>query len=253
MALIPRKRMSSDLLDPKPKKGSFNGVTSDGIFNATGEAIDNILDDGSASDTIVVAVPSSQSSSYTVGNYYEVHGKVAKLHAKTDGDNVTQLTFDTVSGVLAAINGSTGKVAVFKFTGTDYPLVADMNAELLNGKDIVLIHRSYPSRYDIFYLTYRNSGSGHVRMKFTGTNEILEVENDVWTVKPNSVAMATSVAPSYDSTQTYPTVGTAVMYGGLRYVSNTAITTAEDWNPGHWTEKSVEDEIGDVETLLAAL
>ena len=104
MALIPRKRMSSDLLDSKPKEGSFNGVTSDGIFKATGKAIDNILDDGSASETIVVAVPSSQSSNYTVGNYYEVQGKVARLRTKTDGDNVTQLTFDTTSGLLDAMN-----------------------------------------------------------------------------------------------------------------------------------------------------
>jgi hypothetical protein len=104
MALIPRKRMSSDLLDPKPREGSFNGVTSDGVFKATGEAIDNILDNGSASETIVVAVPSSQSSNYTVGNYYEVQGKVARLRTKTDGDNVTQLTFDTTSGLLDAMN-----------------------------------------------------------------------------------------------------------------------------------------------------
>lgn len=104
MALIPRKRMSSDLLDPKPKKGSYNGVTSDGIFNATGEAIDNILDDGSASEAIVAAVPSSQSGDYVVGNYYEVQGKVARLRTKTEGDNVTQLTFDTTSGLLDALN-----------------------------------------------------------------------------------------------------------------------------------------------------
>lgn len=69
------------------------------------QAIDNILDDGQASETVVVAVPSSQSGDYTVGNYYEVQGKVARLRTKTDGDNVTQLTFDTTSGVLDAMNG----------------------------------------------------------------------------------------------------------------------------------------------------
>ena len=105
MALIPRKRMSSDLLDPEPREGSFNGVTSDGVFKSTGKAIGNILDDGSASETIVVAVPVSQSSNYTVGNYYEVQGKVARLRTKTDSDDVTQLTFDTTSGILNAVNG----------------------------------------------------------------------------------------------------------------------------------------------------
>lgn len=111
MALIPRKRMSSDLLDPEPREGSFNGVTSDGVFKGTGKAIDKILDDGSASETVVVAVPSSQSSNYTVGNYYEVQGKVARLRTKTDGDDVTQLTFDTTSGVLDAMNDIAGDIA----------------------------------------------------------------------------------------------------------------------------------------------
>jgi hypothetical protein len=36
-------------------------------------------------------------------------------------------------------------------------------------------------------------------------------------------------------------------------VNNVAINTAEDWTPAHWTKKSVEDEIGNVEALLAAL
>jgi hypothetical protein len=217
------------------------------------QAINNVLDDGSASETIVVAVPSSQSSDYTVGNYYEVQGKVAKLRTKTEGDNVTELTFDTTSGVLEAINNSTGKVAVFTFSGIEYPLIADMNAALISGKDVVLIRDQNPSRYDVFYLTYRNSGGGHIQMEFTGLEEMLYCTDDTWTVKPNSVAMATSVAPAYDSTQPYPTVGTAVMHKGLRYVSNTAISTAEAWTPAHWTEKSVEDEIGNVEALLAAL
>lgn len=64
---------------------------------------------------------------------------------------------------------------------------------------------------------------------------------------------SSSIAPDYDSDSTYPTAGTAVMHGGLRYVSNTAIATPEEWTAAHWTEKSVEDEIGNVEALLAAL
>ena len=64
---------------------------------------------------------------------------------------------------------------------------------------------------------------------------------------------ATAVAPEYDPTATYPTVGTAVMYNGLRYVSNTVISAAETWTSEHWTQRSVEDELGNVNSLLAAL
>lgn len=110
------------------------------------------------------------------------------------------------------VGGESSKVAVLKFADTAYPLIADMNAELLNGKDIVLIRTSYPSRYDVFYLTYRNSGSGHIRMTFTGTGEILDVEDDVWTVTKqalNGVRNGGSVAQS----------------GGYASVENNSLTT----------------------------
>lgn len=62
---------------------------------------------------------------------------------------------------------------------------------------------------------------------------------------------AKAVAPEYDPTATYPTVGTAVMYKGVRYVSNTAITTAEAWTPAHWDESDVESQFTDVEKALS--
>lgn len=265
MALIPRKRMSSDLLDPEPREGSYNGVTSDGVFKGTGKAIDNILDDGSASETIVVAVPSSQSSNYTVGNYYEVQGKVAKLRTKTDGDNVTQLTFDTASGVLEAINNSTGKIAVF-YVDYDmgqkvYPNPNEILAAIGAGKFVVIDEPNQGVWEHTFWLLQRASQGSYDHIYFECKDRILvavgdnTVETPVWTwfEKDIGFAKTEAIAPEYDSTVTYPTVGTAVMHNGLRYVSNTAINTAEDWTPAHWTETSVEDVIGNVESLLAAL
>lgn len=191
MALIPRKRMSSDLLDPKPKKGSFNGVTSDGVFNATGEAIDNILDDGSASETIVVAVPVSQSSDYTVGNYYEVQGKVAKLRTKTDGDNVTQLTFDTTSGVLEAINSNSGKIAVF-YVDYDmgqkvYPSPNEILAAIDAGKFVVIDEPNQGVWEHTFWLLQRASRGPYDHIYFEWKDRILVAERNnnaetpVWT------------------------------------------------------------------------
>lgn len=60
-----------------------------------------------------------------------------------------------------------------------------------------------------------------------------------------------SIAPIFSSTGTYD-VGDAVMYNGKRYVSNVAQTMVI-WNSANWTQKSVEDELGNIETLLAAL
>ena len=63
---------------------------------------------------------------------------------------------------------------------------------------------------------------------------------------------ATAIAPEYSASSTY-IVGNHCMYLGKYYECSTAIPTAEAWNSDHWTETSVEDIIGNVEMLLAAL
>ena len=217
------------------------------------QAIDNILDDGSASEAIVVVVPSSQSSNYTVGDYYEVQGKVAKLRTKTEGDNVTQLTFDTTSGLLDTINDvveDSSKIAVFEFSGTDYPLIDDMNDEYLKGKTVVLMHNPGGTQDDLYYLVRRVSGGGHITMQFEGKYNSITVADDTWTFY-NDTVNAVAIAPLFSTSGTYD-VGDAVMYNGKRYVSNVEQAHAE-WASANWTEKSVEDEIGNVEALLAAL
>ena len=56
----------------------------------------------------------------------------------------------------------------------------------------------------------------------------------------------------YDNTQTY-VVGDLVLYNGRLYKCNTAITTAEEWNSTHWTATSVDDLIGNIDTVLQNL
>lgn len=62
-----------------------------------------------------------------------------------------------------------------------------------------------------------------------------------------------NIALEYDPTETYPTVGTLRYHENVLYKSTVAITTAEDWTAAHWTTTSVDEMIGNVETLLAAL
>lgn len=60
------------------------------------------------------------------------------------------------------------------------------------------------------------------------------------------------IADEYDSTTTYPTVGTYCTHNGALYKSNIAINTAEAWNSSHWTETQVMDEIIGTTILPAA-
>jgi len=62
--------------------------------------------------------------------------------------------------------------------------------------------------------------------------------------------LRTNFAPEYDSTATY-TVGDLVLYEGVMYECNTAITTAEEWTAGHWTQTKVSDEVAELTRQLS--
>ena len=182
MSIIKRKAGSEDIVksvlefDEVPTEGSPNLVDSGAVAQAIGNLGKPLQWKGPAT----VAQLNAGITGIQPGWVYTL----TDAGILTDGSIAVKKDDEVVWTGTAwfKVGGDTAPIAVFKFSGTDYPLIADMNAKLLKGKDIVLIRTSYPSRYDVFYLTYRNSGSGHVRMKFTGTNEILEVEDDVWTV-----------------------------------------------------------------------
>lgn len=198
------------------------------------QAIDNVLDDGSSSEAVVVAVPSSQSDDYVIGNYYEVQGKVAKLRTKTEGDNVTQLTFDTTSGVLEAINNS-GKLAVFEcrdngsdqnfFTGPTY---AELEAARTAGKAIaLLVHYGFDTVVDRYFeMTNYSFGRDAFTYQFTEANggRVMRFSGNVGDVEHHAWSRASAYDSSLSSTST-------------NAVQNSTLYAV----------------IGDVETLLAAL
>ena len=84
------------------------------------------------------------------------------------------------------------------------------------------------------------------------------ITGDGTDANPLSIQSALSVsnanmAPEYDPTATYPIVGTLRYHENVLYKSTVAINTAEAWNSAHWTTTSVDEQIGNVEALLAAL
>lgn len=50
-----------------------------------------------------------------------------------------------------------------------------------------------------------------------------------------------NIAPKYDPTSIYPTVGTLCTYGNVLYRSKVAINTAEDWTADHWDVANIVD------------
>lgn len=59
------------------------------------------------------------------------------------------------------------------------------------------------------------------------------------------------LAPTYSSSSTYA-VGDYVYYSGSLYRCTTAITTAEAWTSGHWTQVALAPEVSDLKSELNA-
>lgn len=222
------------------------------------QAIDNILDDGSASETITVTVPSSQSDDYIVGNYYEVQGKVAKLSSKTDGDNVTELTFDTVSGILEAINSSSGDIKVLYGSsnpgGTTYPDAEDVIDAVTQGKDVVIFwnQQSHLYVYRLVYVFgYGLSGDKEYHFRcLQDRNELkkLSVSDGAGTWSRstvNSITLPGSIADGYSEASTY-SVRDYCTYGGALYRCTTAVTTEEPFDFSKWSSVSVVSQLATI-------
>ena len=77
----------------------------------------------------------------------------------------------------------------------------------------------------------------------TGAMHYRENVNDDWkplVIKAN--ADLTVLADEYSNASTY-VVGEYCRYDGQLYRCTTAITTAENWTPAHWTETNIGDEL----------
>ena len=77
-------------------------------------------------------------------------------------------------------------------------------------------------------------------LKFPGLDDIYQFNK------------VTNIAPAYDSTKTYA-VGDLCSKDNVVYKCSTAITTAEAWTAGHWTQVSLGEEIASVKQDLQEL
>ena len=245
MSIIKRKVGSEDIVksvldfDEVPTEGSHNLVESGAVAQAIGNLGKPLQWKGPAT----VAQLNAGITGIQEGWTYTL----TDAGTLTDGSVAVEANDEVAwtGTTWFKVGGDSSKIAVFSFSGTDYPLIDDMDAEAIKGKTVVLIHNPGDKQCNFYYLVRRFKVGSSLVMSFVGKFNSISVTDDTWTFY-NDTVNAVAIAPLYDSSSAYPTVGTAVMYNGKRYVNNVAINVAEEWTPAHWTEKSVEDEIGKI-------
>ena len=61
--------------------------------------------------------------------------------------------------------------------------------------------------------------------------------------------LISNIAPTYDNTQTY-NEGDSVIYDGVLYVCNTAISSAEDFDNTKWDSTTLVEILGNIKNAL---
>lgn len=136
--------------------------------------------------------------------------------------------------------------------------ISDLQARTFDGDSIIPhdVENTDPSTMSQKpYLT--GSATGHVVADFVGNGEIYTTDLNTVDKHINGAinelhAINGYSYDAYDDTSTY-SVGDLCIYNNALYKCTTAITTAEAWNANHWTETSIADEIGAINTALSDL
>ena len=144
------------VLDDEPTDGSFNGITSDAVAQAIGNLGKPLQWKGPAT----VAQLNAGITGIQPGWTYTLTdaGTLTDGSVKVDvGDEVAW----TEDGEWFKVGGENSNVALFQFTGTDYPDGDAVLAEQNKGKTVVLVKitNGYGGvTYDYYYLNFRVAG-----------------------------------------------------------------------------------------------
>lgn len=269
MSIIKRKAGSEDIVksilefDAVPTEGSPNLVESGSVAQAIGNLGQPLQWKGPAT----VSELNTGISGIQPGWTYTL----------TDAGTLTDGGIDVEIGDEVAwteddewfkVGGESSKVAVFTGYsnpgGTSLPDPEDVIAACNAGKTIFL-QMQVQSNLVLYVMVQAALGSTAVgdevylfrNLRYAnGRYYRLQKVDDTWTwdyYTTSEMPYSTAIATDY-SNLTFPIAeGTACMYDGLRYVANTDISASESWTLAHWDQTSVEDTIGNVESLLAAL
>lgn len=78
---------------------------------------------------------------------------------------------------------------------------------------------------------------------------LAQIEAAVATIPASWAGLMADIAPTYSDAAVYP-VGAYVYYNGDLYRCTTAITTAESWTAGHWTQAALGNDVTDLKSAL---
>ena len=144
-------------LDDEPTAGSFNGITSDAVSKAIGNLGQPLQWKGSATVAELNAGPEGVQPGWT----YTLTDAGTLTDGSVDVEPGDEVAW-TEDGEWFKVGGENSSVALFQFTGTDYPDGDAVLAEQVKGKTVVLVRyiTGYGgSTYDYYYLNYRVAGT----------------------------------------------------------------------------------------------
>ncbi len=101
-------------VDEKPRAGSTNPVTSDGVNGAINKSAENSLDDHDPDDLEISDTSKDFYDEHELGYYYQVGNKIFQCTDKTnDGDNYST-TLTKQNGIVPVLNALVDRIAALE-------------------------------------------------------------------------------------------------------------------------------------------
>lgn len=89
-------------------------------------------------------------------------------------------------------------------------------------------------------------------LDYTGLATLVSLIRNLYPLKTDVEAaidgLLSNIAPTYSNTNTY-SVGDYVIYNGVLYVCNTAISVAEAFDSAKWTRTTITEIIGNISNV----
>ena len=139
---------------------------------------------------------------------------------------------DNVAGIESSLTNKKDKQSAKEFNGS-------------STKTIKTITQNDNGELNV---EFTNIAGGPINVAHDGTMTGDGTYEMPLSIQPALDVINANIAPKYDPTSIYPTVGTLRTYDNVLYRSKVAINTAEDWTAAHWDVANIVDsflEIGE--------
>lgn len=233
-----------------------NGVKVPAVPVASDDVANKEYVDGAVPSGLTVITDNSSANPFILegkskGTYlFITTGSNTPVYMRWKNSNITNYRGKLAGGILNIIQDIDGteadgtRLATYMSASNLNTMAISATTSATSTSGIGEFYLNYEVEDTYIFKTYPQTLSNKLTFNTLPESSIVPTANNQLTNKSYvDTSFFEMIAPQYSSSSTYD-VGDFVIHEGLMYTCNTAISTAEAWNSSHWTQTSVNENMG---------